>query len=144
MNESVALTMVAAACGWALFLYATSQAAKAQAKGVLSWLKAAAWGALAVIGVGLGLMPMTARADLIAAEVVAQAKHPDGAVIQLHAVVGPCQSGAMLATYIAPNGMDRVQGCYKVSPNGAGVHVVWFDTDASSLPTRVFKKPEEV
>jgi hypothetical protein len=85
-----------------------------------------------------------ARADIISAEVVAQARHPGGALIQLHAVSGPCADGAMLATFVAPNGIDKVQGCYKIHPQGQAVHVVWFDTDSSSLPMRVFKKPDEV
>lgn len=88
-------------------------------------------------------MPAVA-ADLIVAPVLVQARHPGGAVIQLHAVDGPCSAGAKLATFIAPNGIDKVNGCYKANPDSGTVGIAWFDSDGSTIPLRVFKAPDEV
>lgn len=36
--------------------------------------------------------------------VLLEARHPGGAVLQLHEAFGPCVDGARTATYIAPGG----------------------------------------
>lgn len=91
----------------------------------------------------LPCMP-AAAGELIVAPVLVQARHPGGAVIQLHAVDGPCSAGAKLATFIAPNGIDKVNGCYKANPDSGTVGIAWFDSDGSTIPLRVFKAPDGV
>lgn len=86
------------------------------------WLRAMLAAALGGIGLMLALKPATAMAgELITAPVLAQARHPGGAVIMLHGVEGPCSAGAKLATFIAPNGVDKVNGCYKANAESGTV-----------------------
>lgn len=96
-----------------------------------------------VLAALLALFSVPAAADLIVAPVVVQARHPGGAVIQLHEVVGPCVSGARLATFTSPDGKYKVNGCFKPNQDGGTVGIAWFDGDGSTIPLRVFKAPEE-
>ena len=105
------------------------------------WIRAAIAAPLAALGLFLALKPAVS-AEFIVAPVAAQARHPGGAVIQLHAIEGPCVAGAKLATFIAPNGVDKLNGCYKIGPDATTVGIAWFDGDGSTIPARVFKVPE--
>jgi hypothetical protein len=64
---------------------------------------------------------------------------PNGAVITLTQEVGPCKNGAKVATYLAPNKKDTVNGCWKISENAPVVSIAWFDGDGSAIPVQVFK-----
>lgn len=74
-----------------------------------------------------------------AESVVVEARHPSGAVIQLHNETGPCVGNAKLATFIYPN-KKKVQGCWKT--DGVVVSVAWFDADGGAIPAKFFKPPE--
>lgn len=71
--------------------------------------------------------------------VVVEARHPSGAIIQLHNETGPCVDNAKLATFIYPN-KKKVQGCWKT--DGVVVSVAWFDADGGAIPAKFFKPPE--
>lgn len=96
---------------------------------------------LLVALLALFCMPAMA-ADLITAPVLVQARHPSGVLIQLHDISGPCAPGAKLATFTAPNGIDKVNGCYKLSPESGTVGIAWLDGDGSTIPMRAFKAPD--
>lgn len=81
-------------------------------------------------------------APLVEAPVVLLARHPSGAVFELHDIEGPCQSPARLATYTGFDGVYKVQGCFKLNEDGTLIGISWFDGDASTLPFRVFKPVE--
>lgn len=68
-----------------------------------------------------------------------QATAPNGAIVILTQDVGPCQSGAKVAKYIAPNKVDKLDGCWKISDNAPVVSIAWFDGDGSAIPAQVFK-----
>ena len=107
------------------------------------WLRAAIAAPLAALGLFLVLKPAVS-AELIVAPVLAQARHPGGAVIQLHGIEGPCSAGAKLATFIGPSGADKVNGCYKTNADSGTVGIAWFDGDGSTIPLQMFRAPDGV
>lgn len=76
-----------------------------------------------------------------AAEVLMEARPPNGAIIQLHEAFGPCVDGARTATWVAPGGVNTIPGCYKIDPDENKVSIAWFDGDGSALRLSFFKKP---
>lgn len=68
-----------------------------------------------------------------------QATAPNGAIVILTQDVGPCQDGAKVAKYIAPNKVDKLTGCWKISDQAPVVSIGWFDGDGSAIPAQVFK-----
>ncbi len=86
-----------------------------------------------LIGIILAAFSITASAQTL------EARHPGGAVIQLHNETGPCVDNAKLATFIYPN-KKKVQGCWKT--DGVVVNVAWFDADGGAIPVKFFKPPE--
>lgn len=96
----------------------------------------------ATIALILLLICAPAMAGLIDAPAVLELRTPDGAVVQLHGVAGPCVDGALLATIIMPNGKDKVQGCHKMNPATGMVGIAWFDGDGGAIPAQAFKQPE--
>lgn len=89
-----------------------------------------------VLLIGIGL---TAAFNVAAQPVVVEARHPSGAIIQLHNESGPCVDKAKLATFIYPD-KKKVQGCWKT--DGSVVSVAWFDADGGAIPVKFFKPPE--
>jgi len=77
--------------------------------------------------------------NVAAQPVVVEARHPSGAIIQLHNESGPCVDKAKLATFIYPD-KKKVQGCWKT--DGSVVSVAWFDADGGAIPVKFFKPPE--
>lgn len=134
---------ILALLGVALMLLAVGIANSTRPGTRKRWLRAAIAAPLAALGLFLALKP-AAAGELIASPVLVQARHPGGALIQLHGPGGPCVSGANLATYTAPNGVDKVQGCYKVSHDAGTVGIAWFDGDGSTIPLKVFKPVDGV
>ena len=82
---------------------------------------------------------MFAAFNVAAQPVVEEARHPSGAIIQLHNEKGPCVDQAKLATFFYPD-KKKVQGCWKT--DGAVVMVAWFDGDGGAIPVKFFKPPE--
>ncbi len=139
------MTILSALLGLLLLVFGIAVANSTRPGTRKRWLRAMLAAALGGIGLMLALKPATAMAgDLIVAPVLAQARHPGGAVIQLHGVDGPCSAGAKLATFIAPNGVDKVNGCYKANADSGTVGIAWFDSDGSTIPLKVFKPVDGV
>ena len=69
---------------------------------------------------------------------------PNGAVITLTQEVGPCKNGAKVATYLAPNKKDTVNGCWKISDQAPVISIGWFDGDGSAIPAQVFKPTQSL
>lgn len=68
-----------------------------------------------------------------------QAVAPNGAIVVLTQEVGVCKNGAKVAKYIAPNKVDKLDGCWKISDNAPVVSIAWLDGDGSAIPAQVFK-----
>ncbi len=83
-----------------------------------------------------GLLTTSVFAGIIDAPIVIQARAPNGALIQLHDVEGPCVNGAKLATWVSPNQKERIQGCWKASEDVLSIS--WFDAEPSQIPMRAF------
>lgn len=73
-----------------------------------------------------------------------QATAPNGAIVILTQDVGPCQNGAKVAKYIAPNKVDKLTGCWKISDQAPVVSIGWFDGDGSTIPAQVFKPTQSL
>ena len=73
-----------------------------------------------------------------------QATAPNGALVILTQDVGPCQNGAKVAKYIAPNKVDKLTGCWKISDQAPVVSIGWFDGDGSAIPAQVFKPTQSL
>jgi hypothetical protein len=89
-----------------------------------------------LIGIILAAFSITASAQTL------EARHPGGAVIQLHNEKGPCVNGAKLATYISPDKTQTVPGCWKVSDSAPVISVAWLDGDSTAVPAQAFKPKE--
>lgn len=92
----------------------------------------------------LALAAASAHAQLITAPVLMVATPPNGAIIQLHDIAGPCVGPAKLATWVAPGGKEKLNGCFKVDADSGVVSIAWFDGDGSSVSVRAFRVPEEI
>jgi hypothetical protein len=73
-----------------------------------------------------------------------QATAPNGATIILTQDIGVCKNGAKVAKYIAPNKVDTLDGCWKLSDSAPVVSIAWLDGDGSAVPAKVFKPAETI
>jgi len=87
----------------------------------------------------IGLFLSVVATTSFAQPTTLQATAPNGAIVILTQDVGPCQSGAKVAKYIAPNKVDKLTGCWKISDQAPVVSIGWFDGDGSAIPAQVFK-----
>jgi len=97
-----------------------------------------------LVVIPLLLASTIAAADLVVAPVVLEARHPSGALFQLHDASGPCVSPAKLATYTSTDGKYQVNGCAKVNTESGIVGIAWMDGDASTVPVRAFNPPNNL
>lgn len=87
----------------------------------------------------IGLFLSVVATTSFAQPTTLQATAPNGALVILTQDVGPCQNGAKVAKYIAPNKVDKLDGCWKISDSAPVVSIGWFDGDGSAIPAQVFK-----
>lgn len=86
-----------------------------------------------------GLVMAGAVASSFAQSPTMQAVAPNGAIVVLTQEVGVCKNGAKVAKYIAPNKVDKLDGCWKISDSSPVVSIAWLDGDGSAIPAQVFK-----
>ena len=67
----------------------------------------------------IGLFLSVVATTSFAQPTTLQATAPNGALVILTQDVGPCQDGAKVAKYIAPNKVDKLTGCWKICRNRA-------------------------
>ena len=87
----------------------------------------------------IGLFLSVVATTSFAQPTTLQATAPNGALVILTQDVGPCQDGAKVAKYIAPNKVDKLTGCWKISDQAPVISIGWFDGDGSAIPAQVFK-----
>ena len=87
----------------------------------------------------MGLFLSLFVASIFAQSPTMQAVAPNGAIVVLTQEVGVCKNGAKVAKYIAPNKVDKLDGCWKISDNAPVVSIAWLDGDGSAIPAQVFK-----
>lgn len=87
----------------------------------------------------MGLFLSLLVASSFAQSPTMQAVAPNGAIVVLTQEVGVCKNGAKVAKYIAPNKVDKLDGCWKISDNAPVVSIAWLDGDGSAIPAQVFK-----
>lgn len=92
----------------------------------------------------IGLFLSVVATTSFAQPTTSQATAPNGAIVILTQDVGPCQSGAKVAKYIAPNKVDKLTGCWKISDQAPVVSIGWFDGDGSAIPAQVFKPTQSL
>lgn len=92
----------------------------------------------------IGLFLSVVATTSFAQPTTLQATAPNGAIVILTQDVGPCQDGAKVAKYIAPNKVDKLDGCWKISDSAPVVSIGWFDGDGSAIPAQVFKPTQSL
>lgn len=92
----------------------------------------------------IGLFLSVVATTSFAQPTTLQATAPNGALVILTQDVGPCQNGAKVAKYIAPNKVDKLDGCWKISDSAPVVSIGWFDGDGSAIPAQVFKPTQSL
>lgn len=92
----------------------------------------------------IGLFLSVVATTSFAQPTTLQATAPNGAIVILTQDVGPCQNGAKVAKYIAPNKVDKLDGCWKISDSAPVVSIGWFDGDGSAIPAQVFKPTQSL
>lgn len=92
----------------------------------------------------IGLFLSVVATTSFAQPTTLQATAPNGAIVILTQDVGPCQDGAKVAKYIAPNKVDKLTGCWKISDQAPVVSIGWFDGDGSAIPAQVFKPTQSL
>lgn len=92
----------------------------------------------------IGLFLSVVATTSFAQPTTLQATAPNGALVILTQDVGPCQDGAKVAKYIAPNKVDKLDGCWKISDNAPVVSIAWLDGDGSAIPAQVFKPTQSM
>lgn len=92
----------------------------------------------------IGLFLSVVATTSFAQPTTLQATAPNGAIVILTQDVGPCQDGAKVAKYIAPNKVDKLTGCWKISDQAPVISIGWFDGDGSAIPAQVFKPTQSM
>lgn len=91
-----------------------------------------------LVGLFLALTVGTVSAQTL------EALAPNGAVVVLTQETGICKNGAKVAKYIAPNKVDTLGGCWKISDSAPVISIAWFDGDGSAIPAQVFKPAQSM
>jgi hypothetical protein len=73
------------------------------------------------------------------AKIVAEAPLDGGAVVLLHDQAGPCVGGALLAQFVAADGVIT-PGCWVKRPGH--VAIVFLDGDVGTVPERELRPPK--
>jgi hypothetical protein len=91
-----------------------------------------------VIRATVAALALVATAGQAGAKIALEAPMAGGAAILLHDTAGPCVGMALMAEYVAADGL-RVPGCWTKRPGH--VAVVFFDGDVGAIPDEALRKP---